>query len=535
LVAERRRTQQRTAWYRRGEFIVAAQVPRDQPLEVTRAQVLRMLQQQMPAGVLETEAPVEDPVVFSAPGREQSLAFMFFTLADRRSRGLVRNAVETAHRSLARGSRGDSVGMLSASGIQAVGVMPHWNCAACYMGPSPGTFPRPIDAVDLHREVVAHQYRTVEPRLGGPRRLRRRESVPVVVLDTAPNWQQARRRARETFARNEQLGQLVDLLGSGSTPDRTSTAARQARRVREDVIPPASSGEPAAFPMADHGLFIAGLIHDIAPNAPLELVPVLTDVGGGDLSLLLRALAGVLERKDPSEPLIINLSLGLMPHPEHLPAIWYGLPHRMDANLQADPHMQTSGYDWQWVGTHRQTVSQTMDLLVNGGALLMDYLQDNNCLVVAAAGNDSLQRVEHHEPRLGPRLPARYASVLGVAATTSDPRDPAAYSNIGDEYELDVAAFGGNATERFEPEDGVIGVYSGEFPDGRPNETGWARWSGTSFAAAFVSGVAANYWAAHRGRSAAEVLVDVRALADRHGPYVGALRAPAVAIHGEWH
>lgn len=97
-----------------------------------------------------------------------------------------------------------------------------------------------------------------------------------------------------------------------------------------------------------------------------------------------------------------------------------------------------------------------------------------------------------------------------------------------------MAAYGGNATERFEPEDGVIGVYSGEFPDGRPNETGWARWSGTSFAAAFISGVAANYWAAHRDKRAPEVLLELRALAERYGPYVGALRAPAVAIQGEW-
>jgi Subtilase family len=532
-VAERRRTRQRTAWYRGGEFIVAAQVPRDQSLDETRAQVLRMLADQMPAGVLETDGPVEDPVVFSAPERDQSLAFMFFTLVDRRSRGLVRNAVDTAHRSLSAGSRGDSVRALSASGIQAVGVMPHWNCAACYMGPSPGTFPRPIYAVDLHGDVVAHQYRTLDARLGGARRVRRQDAVRVVVLDTAPNWPRARRRARE-FAGNEQLRGLIDLLDTASAPDSTSRPARRTRTEMPDVSPPTSGDEPAAFPMADHGLFIAGLIHDLAPAAPLELVPVLTDSGGGNLSVLLRTLSRILERKDPSEPLVINLSLGLMPHPEHLPAIWYGLPHRLDASLRADPDMQMSGYDWRWIGTHRQQVSDTMDLLVNGGALLMDYLQGNNCLVVAAAGNDSLQRVEHHEPRLGPRLPARYASVLGVAATTSDPSQAAAYSNIGDEYELDVAAFGGNATERFEPEDGVIGVYSGEFPDGRPNETGWARWSGTSFAAAFISGAAANYWAAHRGNSAAEVLLDVRALADRVGPYVGALRAPAVAIQGEW-
>jgi subtilisin family serine protease len=137
-------------------------------------------------------------------------------------------------------------------------------------------------------------------------------------------------------------------------------------------------------------------------------------------------------------------------------------------------------------------------------------------------------------------LPARFDTVLGVAATTSDPRQPARYSNVGDEQELGdhVATFGGNSSDALEPEDGVIGIYSGEFPDHRPNETGWAFWSGTSFATAIVSGIAANFWAVRRSQDptlhAADVLAELHAEASAFGPYVPELRTPAIEVHGRW-
>jgi subtilisin family serine protease len=130
--------------------------------------------------------------------------------------------------------------------------------------------------------------------------------------------------------------------------------------------------------------------------------------------------------------------------------------------------------------------------------------------------------------------------VLGVAATTSNPRQAARYSNVGDEAELGdhVATFGGNSSEMLEPEDGVVGIYSGEFPDERPNETGWAYWSGTSFATGIVSGIAANFWAIGRSheptRHAASVLADLHDEASAFGPYVAELRTPAIEVHGRW-
>src|SRR5207302_11074802 len=99
------------------------------------------------------------------------------------------------------------------------------------------------------------------------------------------------------------------------------------------------------------------------------------------------------------------------------------------------------------------------------------YLLAHNCLGVAAAGNDSLRRVESGRPRMGPRIPARYGSVLGVAATTGDPSAAAAYSNVGEELEIGdhIATFGGDLTPAMdEPLNGVVSVYSAaRFPRGQ--------------------------------------------------------------------
>ena len=63
--------------------------------------------------------------------------------------------------------------------------------------------------------------------------------------------------------------------------------------------------------------------------------------------------------------------------------------------------------------------------------------------------------------------------------------------------------FGGNTTvdehgrNITESNSGMLGIYIGKFPDKTSSTNGWARWSGTSFAAATMSGMFAR--AARRG------------------------------------
>ncbi len=180
---------------------------------------------------------------------------------------------------------------------------------------------------------------------------------------------------------------------------------------------------------------------------------------------------------------------------------------------------------------------------------LAAYLQRRNCLLVAAVGNDSATRVAVGQARLGPRLPARYDAVLGVAAVRSEASVAARSSNAADPLDLgaDVAAFGGDVDRRGEPDDGVIGVYSnprlpadreGQAVFPRLNRTGWARWSGTSFSTAFISGLAANVWAAAFARgevlSAADVLDQVVQAIIATGPRVSSLATSSLRLVGSW-
>jgi hypothetical protein len=338
---------------------------------------------------------------------------------------------------------------------------------------------------------------------------------------------------------------MLDLLPGKPLPDWQTAALkeRDAERLKLASLP---DGRVRGHEMADHGLFVAGLVHDLSPRTSLRLRPVLNKYGVGDLHLLLQVLQDVLADKPQDAPLVINMSLGFLPKLEHLPWLWYGVQAPNDPDFVGDVAMPGEARDVRWMATHRDDVANTNRLLQAGLDRLSAYLLANNCLAVAAAGNDSLRRVEAGRPRLGTRVPARFRSVLGVAATTRDPRSGAPYSNLGDELEFGdhIATFGGDITDTDEPADGVVGVYSAPtFPvragqrasEAPRNESGWAAWSGTSFSTGIASGLVAGYWSVQRDRdprvTADSVLADFHSLARSYAP---SLRTPSIGVTGEW-
>ncbi len=218
-------------------------------------------------------------------------------------------------------------------------------------------------------------------------------------------------------------------------------------------------GIPPIPTSKEHGLFVAGLVHAVAPDSEINLVRVLDDTGCGDLNTLSDALFNMLYATllgGDKSPTVINLSLGVRP----------------SAKLS---------------GVLDEVFLLMLPLLVADAA---DFV------VVAAAGNES-SLGNGVQPSLAP---GSYPKALGVAASDTQ-GNPTCYSNQGD-----VAAPGGNggpATVNSKNhscaplahlcpgtngncEYGVMSLVQ-RVPS-QPD--GYAYWSGTSFATPLVAGLA---------------------------------------------
>jgi subtilisin family serine protease len=209
----------------------------------------------------------------------------------------------------------------------------------------------------------------------------------------------------------------------------------------------------SAADVSDHGLFAAGLVHAIAPDSEIELIRVLDDSGRGDLQTLNGALITfirqVVEDQDRLHGAVINLSLGA-----HLPP---------DAPEQGLPE---------------EIVSLNTILRV---------AQCHGIVVVAAAGNDS---AESATP-LPMQVPAGWDSSLGVAASNCSKR-LSCFSNAGE-----VNAPGGEGGKLPDGCESMLDECSEDCEYGLislslASNWGYTYWTGTSFSAPLVSGLAAT-------------------------------------------
>ena len=244
------------------------------------------------------------------------------------------------------------------------------------------------------------------------------------------------------------------------------------------------------YATVDHGLFIAGIIKDIAPRADVHLMRVLDTSGMGDLltlTLVMSLVPGMLVRKNGVDRrLIINLSLSLdVPPPDLLRAFWFP---KAVADLSPPPGQET-------------VIQEHLAFIQSSFTGVLDWLLAEGHLIVASVGNDALGLPG--PPRPVANLPARYPGVLSVAAVNRS-GNPASYSN--QITATGIAVYGGDADInpgtgaveiRVSPSgipDGVVGIFlSPTLPfNAGPNMSGWAYWAGTSFAAPVISAIAAD-------------------------------------------
>jgi len=393
---------------------------------------------------------------------------------------------------------------LARAGLHVLSAMPNWLVTAApvfYGDGGPALPPRPAPRLDLPsvgnapvgwRVSFVDQSTPLDPNGA--------QEVLVAVLDTAHHPDHVQRAAnRPEFQRNWLLQRLAYNLQSANGSfeieyDRypVSDDVRTGRDVQYDSY---------YYNMPDHGLFVAGLVRDIAPRANIRLIRVLNDFGGGDLYALFAALTD-LEQELVSgsiRRLVINLSLTIMPDMRRLPYLWF--------------------HDRQWSNAQLPGVMRVLGHIEEGLRLLFESLHAHGALIVAAAGNDSFRANKQGKSLRPPRAPARYATTLSVTSVNSR-FVPSAFANAASllPYNAGVATFGGDdigMTDSNGMPDAVRGLFiSPTFPGGEPNTTGWADWCGSSFAAPIISALGAHLIA--QGWSATNTISRIAMRQDQH-------------------
>jgi hypothetical protein len=234
----------------------------------------------------------------------------------------------------------------------------------------------------------------------------------------------------------------------------------------------------------DHGLFVAGLVHAVAPASEIRLVRVLNEDGCGDLYLLSEALArftaevrAKARREDrPLEGVVINLSLGV--HDPEEGVILDACSPEVPENLKGPENAIES-------------LCTALSTAYSEGAVIV-AAAGNHPYSKTKAGDDS----DNEGDRQPAQIPAAYDFVIGVKASNAEGR-AACFSNEGDLF-----APGGEGDSDKDCAPNVRGC-SGDCdfavigpvlspPQGAAYwPTRYAYWSGTSFSAPLVSGLAA--------------------------------------------
>ena len=388
---------------------------------------------------------------------------------------------------------------LAQAGLYLVSAMPNWLVTAApvlYGEGGPALPPRPAPTLDLlaagnspvgWRVSFADRSMPLDPNSA--------QGILVAVLDTAPHPGNFERIAkRPEFNRNWLLQRLAYNLQSANG---SFEIEYDRYPITDDIgIGRESLGSFRGYAMPDHGLFVAGLIRDIALHARIRLVRVLNDFGGGDLYALFAALTD-LEQELVSgsiRRLVINLSLTIMPDIRRLPYLWFA--------------------DRRWPSAHLAGAIRILTHIEEGLRLLFESLYVHGALIVAAAGNDSLKATKQGQAPRPPRAPARYETTLSVTSVNSH-FAPSVFANAASmpPYNPGVATFGGDDYSSLDAnglQDAVRGLFiSPTFPGGEQNTTGWADWSGSSFATPIISALGAHLIA--QGGSASNTISRIAA------------------------
>lgn len=478
-------------WYMGSELLITLAGNQGKPIPFDQA--TNLLKQAAPIANLASLVPVlgRPPVFRKQPAPPEETAVPPTTLRSSYTPASVsvNAAVNSFYLAI---SRGDARLTLP-NGLTIASVMPNWitsSAQAWHFGPG-GVAEGAPDGLYPFLNV---------PKARVIRDCPQQKDVIVAVLDTAP----------------ESPGALESAIAIYQKSGMQVSAHLQAlNHMMTQWVDFAGTTVPAAPPLAsratrDHGIFVASIVNRVAPKAQIHLLRVLDDSGGGQTNDILHALNYCLGLARSNQfRVVVNMSLYLLIPPDDAPGK-YALKHYWNGSAPLDTAV----------------VQAVQDLWAAGA------------VVIAAAGNDAMgyAKLMHQNKPIHTdlRRPGDYDVVLGVVATnrhgklalysntdTDNPRQPQVIATWGGEavgQEPNLLVPGVPNTR---PRDGIVGAFLGPtwnraaMPPGYdlPSASGWAYWSGTSFATPIISGIAANVLLANPCLTPPEVVEQVFALA----------------------
>jgi hypothetical protein len=327
------------------------------------------------------------------------------------------------------------------------------------------------------------------------------DGVHVIILDTLPREEDIKRALEGAEDHNLLLLDVVNnvVRRHNLLPVDIDEPNPKQPKTGKDV----KGRNGGGFRMADHGLFIAGIVRDVAPYAKVECIRALNDFCAGESSAFVKALESIENRMLPINPddnnkpgdlyqkqVVINLSCVVPP----------------------DTYLQMLGII---LGDVRADLIKPIRALADLGALF-----------AASAGNEGDTRYQPANPthiRPDALYPAQFAyygvgkikalgnSMIPVGAVEKhgNPTSYSCYPGV-----LGIATYGGDVPKHFKQDesgcfteaedlDALTGIYTSlSYPallleDCRPtypvpNSHAWAYWSGTSFATPIITGLVAR-------------------------------------------
>ena len=336
-------------------------------------------------------------------------------------------------------------------------------------------------------------------------------NVSVFVLDTLPTQDQILQAVNTSGGSNSLL---LDFFENVTPNYQFLSDALDASQPSQPATGNDINGDLTGFPMSDHGVFIAGIIRDLAPGATVECIRVLNDYGVGDTATLLDALQQIQSRildGSVTTPVVVNMSLTTAPAIETLASLGFDDQNNIAAALR-------------------------------GLLLAMLSLEQSGVVFTASSGNGSGPHDKYTNPpgtRVLPRYPAAFAypfpgalreeetlkAMIPVGAVNQS-GVAASYSNYPGT--LGIGAYGGElptpasgtadtqiGTHVQQPVDCPRGIYTADYypalsasdtplppltspppvsyPEYVPSPAvTWAYWPGTSFATPIISALAAR-------------------------------------------